>query len=135
MRPKIAVMDMQDKNDATVLLRLPNDLKAMLLREAAVNGRRITAEINMRLKASLQATGIAPAGVPGVLPRVYAELPGKGPDRAEDEVPPGMTQSLATQRMQALPAPQALAASERQMLAVFRGMSPEKQLALLSLFK
>jgi hypothetical protein len=50
------------KNDASVLLRLPSELKTRLLREAAMNGRRITAEINLRLSASLGADrGLAPA--------------------------------------------------------------------------
>lgn len=105
-------METPDKNDATVLLRLPNDLKAMLMREANINGRRITAEINMRLKASLQATGIAPAGVPGVLPRTWVELAqrGKAHENESNE-------------------------TERDLLALFRGLAPDKQLALLALLK
>lgn len=49
-----------DKNDATVLLRLPSELKHALLREAFVHGRRITAEINMRLVDSLRANSFPP---------------------------------------------------------------------------
>lgn len=47
-----------EKNDASVLVRLPSDLKFALQREAYAHGRRITAEINMRLRASF------PGGVP-----------------------------------------------------------------------
>lgn len=46
-----------EKNDATVLVRLPSDLKHALQREAYVNGRRITAEINIRLANSLKEAG------------------------------------------------------------------------------
>lgn len=46
-------MTSQQTNDATLMIRLPSELKAELMKAAALNGRRITTEINIRLKASL----------------------------------------------------------------------------------
>ena len=107
-------MQKAEKNDATVLVRLPNDLKAMLMREASVNGRRITAEINMRLKASLETTGITPASVPGVLPRSYTAL--QAEQKGSSNAPK-------------------LSEDDQALLAAFRRMAPEKKLALLALLK
>jgi hypothetical protein len=110
-------MPQADKNDATILLRLPADLKAMLVREAAANGRRITAEVNIRLKESLDHSGVHPGAVAGFIPKNYRE------------------RSKATVAHTEEPGAEVLSDMERAVLAVFRGLPPEKQLALLSLFK
>lgn len=110
-------MDQKDKNDATILLRLPADLKAMLMREAAANGRRITAEVNIRLKESLDRTGVQPGAVPGLIPKSYRERPKSTAVHTEEAGAEDLTDM------------------ERAVLAVFRRLPPEKQLALLSLFK
>lgn len=47
------------RNDASLLLRLPDWMKTELLRQGARNGRRITAEINLRLQASLEEQAVA----------------------------------------------------------------------------
>jgi hypothetical protein len=111
-------MPQADKNDATILLRLPADLKAMLMREAAANGRRITAEVNIRLKESLERTGVQPSSVPGWIPKNYRERSKATVAHTEE---PGAESELTDM--------------DRAVLAVFRRLSPEKQLALLSLFK
>ncbi len=107
----------QDKNDATILLRLPADLKAMLMREAAANGRRITAEVNIRLKESLDRSGVQPGTVPGLIPKSYRERPKSAVVHTNEAEPDGLTDM------------------DHAVLAVFRRLPPEKQLALLSLFK
>ncbi len=43
-------------NNSALLLRLPEELKAALQKQAFANGRRITAEINTRLRESLKPT-------------------------------------------------------------------------------
>lgn len=94
-------------NDATILLRLPADLKAELLRAAAVSGRRITAEVNTRLRQSFEAA-----------PSNYGPTHLSTHHSAQEKSPADL-----------------LTETDRAMLAVFRRMPVEKQLALLSLFK
>ena len=89
-------------------VRLAPEVRHALAREAAINGRSLHAEIVLRLRKSL-----------GVV--------------AGDDTPP--TEHAVRDTVAGAYFTQALADSERAMLAVFRGMSPEKQLALLSLFK
>ena len=107
-------MEKPDKNDAALLLRLPQELKASLQRQANINGRRITAEINIRLRDSLNppAPGIAPTP-----PRYSLDHPSSG----------GVLKQQSP--------PYALTDIDRAMLSVFHRLPPEKQLALLSLFK
>jgi hypothetical protein len=92
-----------EKNDATVLVRLPTELKNALQREAFIHGRRITAEINMRLANSLKANSYPDAVA---APKIVSEA---APARPSD--------------------------IEKELLAAFRKLSPQKQLALLSLLK
>lgn len=97
-----------------VLVRMTNELKAQLQREAALHGRSLTGEINTRLKDSLKppAPGIAPA------PLSYSlDHPSSG--------------GILKQQSPA----HALTDIDRAMLSVFHRLPPEKQLALLSLFK
>lgn len=99
---------MTTTNDATLLLRLPASLKEQLMRSAAINGRRITAEINIRLESSLKD----PMPPSYSAPRSPARLATK------EESPADL-----------------LSETDRAMLAVFRRMPVDKQLALLSLFR
>lgn len=107
-------MEKLDKNDASILLRLPEELKAALQRQAYSNGRRITAEINIRLRDSLkpQATGIAP------LPVSYTAAHTPIVHPANDNGPANTLTDI-----------------DRAMLTIFHQLPPEKQLALLSLFR
>jgi len=97
---------MNNSNDETgpqrpgrTILKLPDDLRAELQREAFASNRTLTAEITMRLRATMKE-------------------------------PSSQALRLAE------PAPQSgLSELDAKMLEVFRRMSPEKQLALLSLFK
>jgi hypothetical protein len=98
-----------DKNNSALLLRLPEELKAALQRQAILNGRRITSEINTRLRDSLNKNPSAPGIAPSHI------------------TPPNTAHDAPTY----LPSQSA----EDAMLAVFRSLPPEKQLALLSLFK
>ena len=83
------------------------------MREAVINGRTLHAEILHRLQASLQARPGAysePASA-----TVHTTLHDvQGPTKSPDEL---------------------LSELDRAMLVVYRRMPPEKQLALLSLFK
>lgn len=99
-------------SDAQLLLRLPQSLKDALQREAAIQGRTLTAEVNLRLKGSLET-----------LPPSYTEgnhTTARGSAPTSKDVGPSE---------------QPLPDTERAMLNVFRRLPPEKQLALLSLFK
>lgn len=87
-------------------VRISPELKAKLIREAAVNGRTLHAEILLRLQASLD----------GAIPTGHASA------TVETGTP---TKSPADP----------LSETDRAMLGVFRRMPVEKQLALLSLFK
>lgn len=104
-----------EKNDETVLVRLPARLKAALLKEAAKNGRRITAEINIRLEESFN-----PGTPSDTTPKVttYAKA---GPVKALTTGEPTADATVSD--------------LDAAMLKLFRNMPVEKQLALLSLFK
>ena len=108
------MMEIKDKNNASMLLRLPEDLKAALQREAYANGRRITSEINTRLRESLKnpSASIAPS------------LPA-GSQNASN-----VAQAINENG-------EVISVSEmdRAVLNVFHKLTPEKQLALLSLFR
>lgn len=81
------------------------------MREAAINGRTLHAEILHRLLSSLQGTQS--------LPPSYTA--------------PNLTTRNTTQEDKSPADP--LTETDRAMLAVFRRMPVEKQLALLSLFR
>lgn len=93
---------------APTTLRLPPELRDVLVREAAMNGRSLSQEITYRLKASTQAArnkrehGAA----------VVAEEP-RGAGFAG----------------------QMLSDAQRQLLSVFDALTPDRQLALLTLLK
>lgn len=87
-------------------LRLHPDTRAELVRLAFINGRSLSKEIAVRLEASLKECKT------GEAPAAYKLPPGN------DEGPAG-----------------ALSGTDQAMLEVFRRLPPEKQLALLSLFR
>lgn len=101
-----------EANDATLMIRLPSELKADLMRQATINGRRITTEINMRLRDSLK-----PQTPPEAAPH-YSLGTAARPSRTQEP-----TRDLRNSEL------------EEAILAVIRRMPPEKQLAFLSLFK
>jgi plasmid stability protein len=95
-----------ESKDSSMLIRIPEQLKAELHREAAIHGRSLTSEVNIRLKASLQqgATDIS-------------------------------EQHMVRERAASWPAQGALTDAERVLVSQYKRLSPEKQLALLSLLK
>ena len=84
-------------------IRLSPDLRAALLREAAISGRSMHAEIVTRLKNSIEGADQQNAG-----------------DQGTHEPRPGYLD---------------LTDVDKTMLTIFRKMTVEKQLALLSLFR
>jgi hypothetical protein len=90
-----------------VLVRMTNELKGQLQREAAIHARTLTGEINERLKASLQPP--SPASYSG--PHLVTRIP------INDKSPDDLTET------------------DRALLQIFRAMPYDKQLALLSLLK
>lgn len=113
-------MEKPEKNNDALLLRLPAELKAELQRQADQNGRRITAEINTRLRISLAAQGPT---LQGILAReaFAGTAPGIAPSN-----PPGT--GPADQ-------PVKLSDVDMEMLRIFHALPIHKQLALVSLFK
>lgn len=91
-----------------VLVRMTNEMKALLQKEALVHDVSLTKEITNKLQASLKMAAYAQAEIK---PPLTAEQP-----RASY----GNT---------------GLSEVDKAMLAVFRAMPVDKQLALLSLFK
>lgn len=87
-------------------VRMSEDIKEALSREAKINGRSLNQEIVARLKVSLSGSGTA--------------APGSGYTLQSPKIG-GYTSDLNE--------------AERQMLVTFRKFTPEKQLALLSLFR
>lgn len=90
-----------------VLVRMSLDLKGRLQREAFVNGRKLTGEINIRLESSLKENKTGDTASPA-----YKLAP------ANNDGPAG-----------------AISGTDQAMLEIFRKLPPEKQLALLSLFR
>lgn len=109
---------MEKEEQTQLLLRLPAKLKSDLQRCASVQGRKLTQEVVIRLKASLEPTqpGIAPS-----YPFTPQATVMHTNDAASD-----FDHSAASHHITAIDA---------AMLKVFKAMPPEKQLALLSLFK
>jgi hypothetical protein len=121
-------IESMEKATTQLLLRIPVDLKAALQKEADFQGRKLTQEINIRLRTTLGAHGPTLQGIlsreaekKGVisnpLPTSYTEVSAP-PLKLNDKGP-------AT----------ALSDADQAMLEVFRKMPVDKQLALLSLFK
>ncbi|MBU0592456.1 MAG: Arc family DNA-binding protein [Gammaproteobacteria bacterium] len=86
-------------------VRMPAELKDRLDREAKINGRSLNSEVVSRLQKSLDGQSHV------------------------------MTNGYTEQEINRYVATHPLSDTERQMVNVFRKMPPEKQLALLSLFK
>lgn len=103
---------------APVLVRMTIQQKDQLLKYAKENGRTLTGEINERLQVSLGARGPT---FQGILAREAARKNGKETEKVEPINDNGPASALSD--------------TDRAMLAVFRAMPVEKQLALLSLFK
>lgn len=93
-------------NDASLMLRLPSELKAELMRAAAINGRKVTTEVIDRL----QKSRLVDAG--------YTATTGNPPALTNDKGPARPYSGL-----------------DQAMLEVFQRLTPEKQLALLSLLR
>lgn len=117
-----------EQEQTQLLLRLPAKLKADLQAEADRQGRKLTQEINMRLRVSLGASGPT---LQGILAR---EAFG-----GSDAAAPGIAPSAYTQTQPCTTGPNGqpvhLSDHDMQMLRIFHALSVEKQLALLSLFK
>lgn len=112
------------------VLRLHPELRDELIRVAAANGRSLTKEIAARLQVSLAAHGPT---LQGILSREQDARPAPG----VAPVPPmyGVDHPTSGGALkQGGPAP-ALTGIDQAMLDVFRALPPEKQLALLSLFR
>ena len=84
-------------------VRMPEDVKQRLEKEAQINGRSLNAEVVDRLKRSLSK-------------QLASSHRASESDATGYQAP-------------------ALSDADRQLLAIFRKLSPEKQLALISLFK
>jgi hypothetical protein len=103
---------------------MPTQLKAALQREANTQGRKLTQEINIRLRDSLKplspgiTTNILSVTGPKSLPSSYSAQPTATAHPINDNGPAN-----------------ALTDIDRAMLAVFHTLPPEQQLALLSLFR
>lgn len=94
------------------LFQMRDDLRHAIEKSAQENGRNLTAEINHRLRESLK----------------------------KDEARPGLGEAIrgplvAQNETGDYKVPVEVSATDRAMLQVFRALTPEKQLALLSLFK
>jgi hypothetical protein len=111
-----------EKETTQLLLRMPVDLKAELQVHADAQGRKLTQEINIRLRNSLPAKGPT---LQGILAR-----------EAQDKTfsYPSGPQATAHHINDNGPA-SALSDTDQAMLQVFRALPVEKQLALLSLFR
>lgn len=104
-----------EKETTQLLLRIPADLKAELQAQADQQGRKLTQEINIRLRNSLGAissTNSAPK------PIAYTQAPASTVHHTNNNGPAN-----------------ALTDIDRAMLDVFHTMPPDKQLALLTLFR
>lgn len=100
-------------------VRLPPELRDALLRESTINRRSLSQEITARLKDSFKPAARASAGAPAAASpqSVYDASKGSGSMLME-----------AQRQMQ-------LSEHERLLLSHFKTLSPEKQLALLTVLK
>jgi len=109
-----------EQEQTQLLLRLPAKLKADLQQEADRQGRKLTQEINIRLRVSLGASG----------PTLQAHL-AREAFGSTDAAAPGIAPSTTGPKGQGVQ----LSDHDMEMLRIFHAMPVEKQLALLSLFK
>ncbi len=86
-------------------VRLPPGLRDALVREAAINGRSLNAEILFRLSTSLSGLGAAALAAVGTVREAQASYSVEMPE------------------------------SHRQLLALFNALTPDRQLALLTLLR
>lgn len=100
------------------VLRLHPDVRAELVRIAFVNGRSLSKEIAVRLEASLKVGAVAPPAA-SAKPASYSAANSPTVVQTANDNGPAS----------------ALSGTDQAMLDVFRGLPPEKQLALLSLFR
>lgn len=120
-----------EKETTQLLLRIPVDLKAELQRHADNQGRKLTQEINIRLRNSLPARG------PTMQKWLAKDLnppEGEASGIAPITYPIGH-QPAANHTGEMDASAPTLSDLDRHMLQVFHAMPVEKQLALLSLFK
>lgn len=110
---------------APVLVRMPIEQKDALLRAAKAHDRTLTGEINSRLRDTLALT-------PASLPLRLAQAIDLGRRLPASYTTPNVSVTYPANEQS--PA-DALTDIDRAMLAVFRALPPEKQLALLSLFR
>ena len=111
---------------APVLVRMPIEQKNRLVSEAKKHSRTLTGEINERLRVSLAAHG------PTLQAILSRELtPGIAPVPASYSLDRPSNGTPIKQESPDYP----LTGIDQAMLTVFRALPPEKQLALLSLFR
>lgn len=103
-----------------VLVRMTIEMKTQLQTESGLHDCSLTKEITNRLQASLSpAPGIAPALLTNTLPASYTNP---------------IAQHIVECNEKG-PANYLISGIDQAMLDVFRNLPPEKQLALLSLFR
>lgn len=136
------------KRPARFLLAMPDDLRAAIKRAAYISGRTETAEINIRLVASLRSNATPPAPPSPQAPspsntgNSWADLAAKV---HAEKSPPTAQQPTTTYQAHTsqgplfaddrTPGAAPLNDHDRALLTVFRQLSPEKQLSLLTLLK
>lgn len=101
-------------SDSTVLLRLPADMTSELARQSTLNGRRMAAEINIRLRESLRMQR-------QVMPPPLLDL---SPPAPEPWQPGTQHHSLDDYKDEDAP-----------VLELWHALSPEKKLAMLTLMR
>ena len=101
------------------VLRLHPDVRAELVRIAFVNGRSLSKEIAVRIEASLKADAASAPAAPPSGPASYSAPNTPTVLHTANDKGPAST----------------LSGTDQAMLDVFRALPPEKQLALLSLFR
>lgn len=116
-------MTENSKRSPRFLLLMPEEIREGIEASAKRNNRTLTKEINTRLRISLAATG----------PTLQTQLAQQEAARTTPSIAPSAT----TTPLQTGPNGQPVQLSDHdlQMLRIFHGLSVEKQLALLSLFK
>lgn len=117
-------MTQATKRSPRFLLLMPDDIRYEIERSAIANGRTLTKEINLRLRDSLNPNATLPSRLAQAIdlgrrpPLSYTDQPTAIVGTAKDNGPAN-----------------ALTDIDRAMLVVFHNLPPEKQLALLSLFR
>ena len=106
-------MQQPDTNDTTLMLRLPSELKDKLQKAAFSNDRRITAEVNVRLRNSFNTSADATNLPVDAMARMGAAI--------QEDAPAPYSPRQAE--------------IERAILALVRRMPEQKQAALLALLQ